>query len=207
MALAWLVSAVSAAENLETVKGRIREVSSSAHRVKIATEGGRILSLRVDQRSKLAWQGKAASLDEFKKGMRVRVTFEPRDGEKRVVSMTSAAVSAEEVRKEIRDALEAAKAYTFQQKEEYRKRLNRVLERTDERIAELQDQAARAGAEAKKQYAEQIEQLRHLRDKARKQAERVKSATPKAWEDLKSGIGSAFEDLRKAFEKAGKRFR
>jgi len=206
-ALFLLVPAALAAEDQQTVRGRIQEVRPSTKQLLLTTEGGKELTLRVDDRSRLQQQGKEVALDQFKKGMRVQAVYESRDGGNRLVSLTPALVSAAEVQKEIRDALQAAGAYTYQHRDEYRRRLQNVLDQVNDRIEQLQSQAARAGAEARKEYAEQIDQLRRLRDKVETQAERVKSATPKAWDDLKSGVGAALEDLRKAFEKAGERFR
>jgi len=199
-ALAVLASAALTAENRQTVKGRIREVSASTHRITLATDGGKELTFRVDKNSRLERKDREVGLDEFKKGMRVKITYESRGGERRVVSMTPVTVSAEEVRTEIREALQSAKSYTYRQRDKYRERLERVLKRADNRIDELRDQAAQAGDQAKKKYHEQIKQLRRVRDKARTQLKRLKSATPEAWEDFKSGVRSAFEDLRKAFE-------
>lgn len=206
-ALALFASSAWTAEKQETARGSIQEVRASARQVVISTDGDKELTLRVDERSILEQKGLEAALDQFKKGMRVKVAYEPRDGENRVISMTSATVSAEELENKFRDALQSAKSYTFQHKDEYRRKLESVLGQVDDRIDQLQDEAARAGAKEKKELPEQLAQLRRLRDKAEAEAERVKSATPEAWQDLKSGIGSAFEDLRNAFEKAGAKFR
>jgi len=151
--------------------------------------------------------GQKVNLDAFRKGMRVQITFESQIGEKRLIEMSPTVVTAEEVQKEINDVLQAAKLYTYQQKKEYQRRLKHVLERVDDRIDTLRGQAARAGAETKKRYAKQIQQLSRLRDQVQEKMEHVKSATPDAWEDVKTGMKSAFEDLRSAFEKAAEHFR
>jgi len=203
--LAVFASAALAAENRQTVKGRVRDVNAPDHQLTVTTDEAKDLTFRVDERSKLERNGRPVALDNFKKGMRVEVAFESSGEEKRIISMTPAIVSSEEVRKEIREALQAAKSYTFEQKDEYHKRLNRVLERTNERIDQLRAKAAQS--DAKKEYSEQIEKLRRLRAKLQAQAERVKSATPGAWKDLKAGLSSALQDLGKAFEKAGDHFR
>jgi hypothetical protein len=161
----------------------------------------------MDDRSKLEVQGQEANLNQLKKGMRVRVTFEPQDGQNRIVSLTPITLSAQELQRKVQDTLGAIKSYTYQHKDEYREKLQGVLDEINDRISQLQDQAAQAGAQAKERYAPQIEQLRQLRDKAQAQVERIKAATPGAWEDLKAGVSAAFEDLRKAFEKAGEHFR
>ncbi len=210
LSLATLTLAASAAlagEKQETVKGSIQDMRAPAHQLTVKTDSGKEVTFQVDERSRLEQQGRKVALDQFKKGMRVQVTWEPRGGEKRVVALTQAPVSAKEVQQEISNALQAAKSYSFQQKDEYQQKLRQVVDRVDVQINQLQDQAARAGEEAKKKYSEQIDQLRRLRDKTESQIQRVKSATPQAWDDLKSGISSALEDLGKAFEKVGERFR
>jgi hypothetical protein len=207
VALAVPASATRAAENAEPIKGRIQDVRPSDRQLVLTTETGKQLTLQLDDRSRLELNGQQASLDQLKKGMRVKVIFESRDGQNRLVSLTSAPVSAEELQKKIHDTLEAARSYSYQHKDEYRQKLQSVLEEVNEHMGQLQHQAAQAGAAAKQQYAQQIEQLRRLRDKAQAQLERVKSATPGAWEDLKAGASAAFEDLRRAFEKAGERFK
>ncbi len=205
--LAVLAAATPAAENREKVEGRIREVRPSAHQLLLQTREGKELTLQVDNRSRVEQNGREVGLDQLRAGTRVQVAFESRDGENRVVSLKAVPVSAEDVRKEIREAFQAAKAYSFQQKDDYRKKLQSVLDDVNARIDDLQHQAAQAEGEARKQYSRQIEQLRRLRDRVQDQAERVKSATPGAWEEIKSGVGSALEDLRKAFERAGEHFR
>lgn len=206
--LAVLASAVLAAQNPETtVKGHIRAVNPSTHRLEVATDEGKDVTLHIGEAARLERNGKAAPLDAFKKGMRVKVTFAPRDGENRVVAMTAEPVTADEVRNDIRDTLKAAKTYTFEHKDVYRKRLEHVMHEADDRIEQLQDQAAQAGAAAHKEYDKQIRELRRLRERAQTQIERVQAATPQTWQDLKSGVGSVLEDLGRAFEQAGKQIR
>ncbi len=200
-------SAARAADEQKTVKGTIQEVRAGAHQLVMTDEEGKEWVLHVDDRSKLERRGREVGLDQLTSGMHVQVTYVAHDGEKRVVSLTPAAVSAADVQKEVRDTLQAARSYTFEQRDKYSRRLQGVVGQVDDRIHQLQGQAARAGAEAKKQYAAQIEHLRGLRDKLQSQAERVKSATPQAWDDLKAGAGAALEDLHRAFEKVGERFR
>jgi hypothetical protein len=204
---AVLASAATAADHSKTVRGRIQEVNPSAHQLRIATDEGQELTLRVDNSARLARECNEVGLDMFQKGMRVKVVVESNDGGQRVVSMTPTAVTAEELRNEFRNALQAARSYTFGHKDEYRQRLQRLLQKVEERIDQLQAQAAQAGEEARPRLAQQIERRRRLRDKVQAQAERVKAATPGAWEDIKAGLGAALDDLRKGFENAGRHFR
>jgi hypothetical protein len=204
---ALLLPSVLRAEDEQTVKGRIQEVRASAHQFLLTTDEGKLMTLRVDDHSRLERQGREAALDQFPKGMRVTVTYEPRAGENRVVSMAPAPVSVEDLRNEIRNAIEDAMSYTVQHKGNYYDRLERILEQVNDRIDQLKRQTAKAGPEARQELAEQLEHLRRLRDKAEAEAERVKSAAPGAWDEVKSGVRSALEDLRKGFEKAAEHFR
>ncbi len=158
---------------------------------------------RVNDRSSLERRGRPAALDQLTPGMHVQVTFASRDGENQVVSLTTAPVSGAELQKDVRDTLQAAKSYSFEQKDRYGRRLQGVLERVDDRLHQMQREAAREGAEAKQKLQPQIGKLRGLRDRLQARAERVKSATPQAWDELKAGVHSALEDLHNAFEKVG----
>ncbi len=204
---ATLGTLATAAQNTETVHGYLRAVNAAAHRVEVTTDQGKEVTLDVGNNARLERDGKQASLDSFRKGMRVKVSYEHRGNKDQVTSMTAAPVSTADVRQQIRDTLRSAKTFTFQQKDEYRKRLEGVMHQADDRIAQLEDQAAQAGAEARKKYDKQIRQLRRLRDRAQTQIERVQSATPQVWDDLRSGVGTALEDLGRAFEQAGKHLR
>ncbi len=121
--------------------------------------------------------------------------------------MTANPVSAADVRNSIRDALQSAKTYAYQHKDVYRRRLDHVLHQADDRIAQLEDQAAHASAAARKELEPQIRELRRLRDRAQTQVERVQRATPQAWDNLKTGVGSACKTSVAPFEQAGKHLR
>jgi hypothetical protein len=196
-----------AADNPHTSRATIDSVRPSAHEVTVQTDEGKQLVLQIDDRSRLEQQGRAVSLDQFHPGMEVQIAWESRDGSNRLVSMTAAPVTAEEVQREIQDVVRAARSYTFQQKDVYRRKLERVLRHADARIDQLREQAAQAGSRAKQEYKEQIEKLRQLRARAQDQVDRVKSATPGAWEELKAGMGSALEDMHRAFQRAAEHFR
>jgi hypothetical protein len=206
-ALVLYAFAVLAGQNAATIKGSIQSVNAATHRVQVTTDDGKPLTLHVGEQATLKRSGKTVSLDQFKPGMHVEATYVRRDGENRITSMTAQPVSAAQVRGEIRDALRAVKDYSFQQKDVYRQRLQRVMRQADDRIAVLQEEAAQGSAQAQREAARQVKQLRRLRDRAQVQLERVESATPAAWNELKTGISSALEDLGNAFENAGKQLR
>jgi hypothetical protein len=212
VAVAWSVLPAGGQAQLDagksrTVRGRIAAVGPADNQLLLRTSDGKELRLHVDERSRLRLDQREARLGQFKEGTRVTVTFEPRAGLNRVVTLSDAPVSAEDLRREVRDALEAAKAYTFQQKDEYQRRLEALTRELDERIDDLRDRAEAVGAEARKEYAQEIEELRQRREAVRQRLARVKSASAEAWEDIKSGVSAALEDLQKAYERARSRFK
>jgi hypothetical protein len=190
-----------------TVTGRIIKLKPADSRLTLQTTEGRELELSLDSRSEVRLQQREAKISQLKPGTRVRVTYEPANGKNRLISLRDAPVTAQEVQQELREALESAKAYTFQQKEEYQKRLEPVLGDLDERIEGLKEQAKGAGTEARKWYAQAIQELRRERELVREQLAKVQAAAPGAWEEVKSGVSAAWDDLRKAFQRANDRLK
>lgn len=190
-----------------TATGRILKLHPSEDRLTLQTTEGTVLELQLDSRSDVRLHQQEAKLSHLKQGDRVRVRYESANGTNRVLSLRDAPVTSEEVQQELREALEAVKAYTFQQKEEYRKRLEPVLRDMDERIDQLKAQAKGAGKQAQEQYAQAIQDLQHQKEVLRGQISRIQAAAPGAWEEVKAGVSAAWDDLRKAFQRANDRLK
>jgi hypothetical protein len=190
-----------------TVTGRIIKVQPAEDRLTLQTTEGKELELSLDSRSELRLHHRQAKLTQLKERTRVRVTYKPVNGTNHVVSLRDAPVTAEEVQRELREALESAKAYTFEQKEEYQKKLQPVLRDLDDRIEDLKEKAKGAGTEARKWYAQAIQELRREREVVREQLAKARAAAPGAWEEVKSGVNAAWDDLRKAFQRANERLK
>ncbi|UCD56671.1 MAG: hypothetical protein JSV16_12690 [Candidatus Hydrogenedentota bacterium] len=106
-----------------------------------------------------------------------------------------AEVSAEDVKKESLEALETAKAYTLQQKQEYQNKIEAKLDEVDAQIDELKARAEQAKDETKAKLYKQIEELQKKQEAAREKLEELKTASEQAWEKLKSEMDAAVEDL------------
>jgi len=190
-----------------TVTGRIIKLHPSEDKLTLQTTEGTELELQFDSRSDVRLHQQEAKLNHMKQGDRVRVRYQSANGKNRVLSLHDAPVTSEEVQQELREALEAVKAYTFQQKEEYRKRLEPVLRDMDERIEHLEEQAKGAGKQAQKQYAQAIQDLQHQKEVLRGQISRLQATAPGAWEEVKAGVSAAWDDLRRAFQRANDRLK
>lgn len=185
------------------VRATITRLHADEGRVTVQARGGEEMTFDVRPDTRLRLRGRDARLADFRAGQRVRLVYESTDGGNRLVSLASPAVSLEDVRREAREAFESAKNYTYERKAEYQKKLEPVLHDLDERIADLKERAAAAGAEARRRYARQIDDLSAKRDAVRDKLVRVCDATPEAWEDVKAGVGKAVNEFHKAFDRLG----
>jgi hypothetical protein len=192
---------IQAAETPRTIRGRVMEVRPEEKQVTVRLLKGEEVKLIVDDQSRLELQRRPAKLGDFREGMRVRVTYELEQGKNRVVSMAEPRLSMDNIQKEVNDALESAKSYTYQQKGEYQKKLQGVMHDLDERIDDLKSKAEEASEEAKKRYAKEMEELRPKREALRKKLAQVREAAPDVWDDIKSGVGAAAHDLGRAIDR------
>ena len=126
----------------------------------------------------------------------------PGCGEKKETEVTS-----KDVKKEDKEAVETAKAYTQQQKKEYQEQIEAKIKGYDQNLDELKVKAKGVKGEAKAEFNRQMDELRKKKEEASQKLKEMQSATGKAWEDLKSGVETALEDLEKTFKQMMKRFK
>jgi TolA-binding protein len=119
---------------------------------------------------------------------------------------TKPGVSAEDVKKDTKEALETTKEYTVQQKEEFQKKMRAQLDRMQKRIDQLTAKANRAKTDAQAELKKATAELQEQKDAAGKKLKELESATGKAWSDLKSGLNATVEELEKSYKRARARF-
>jgi TolA-binding protein len=122
-------------------------------------------------------------------------------GEKKETKVTST-----DVKKEVKEAVNTARAYTQQQKEDYQKQIEGKIRDYDQKLEELKVKAKEVKGETKAEFNRQMDQLRKKKEEASQKLKEMKSATGQAWEDLKSGAEAALDDLEKTFNQMVKRF-
>ncbi|AWM37088.1 hypothetical protein C1280_08660 [Gemmata obscuriglobus] len=201
-ALVALCPATQADESV--VRGPLTAVDAAARTVTVRPATGAAVTLAVGTGARVEVGGKPAGLDQLKKGQRVRATYVPRDGRNEVVALRPAVATDEQLGREIRQALAAAKSYTFAQKDKYAAELRDAADDVDDRIDQLEAEAKDAGAEAKAKVQARIADLRKRRGVITDRLSKVQSATGDAWEDVKAGAGAALSDLEKALNELGK---
>ncbi len=114
--------------------------------------------------------------------------------------------TADEVTKQAQQALDTAKEYTLQQKQEYQKKMESELAELSKRIDELKGKAKTAKQEAAAKLEGTIAELKKKQEAAEKQLPEVGSATSKAWVEVKAGADKAMDELKKAYESAKSHF-
>ena len=123
-----------------------------------------------------------------------------------VAAHKKADVSAEDVKKETKEALEAAKELTVQQKEEFQQKMRGELDRMQTEIDRLVFKANQAKKETRAELNKVIGELQKKKDATAKKLQDLESASGKAWSDLKSGLNTSMEELEKSYAKAKSRF-
>ena len=122
--------------------------------------------------------------------------------EQRVAAEAKTGTSAQDVKKETREALEATKEFTLQQKEDFQKKIQAELDRMQKQIDRLRAKADDAKTEAQADLNKAIAELQKRKDAAGKKLQELESASEHAWGNLKSGLNTAMEDLEKSYKRA-----
>ncbi len=184
-----------------TVTGRITQLQSEANQVTLKTDAGKEINLSVDGSSRLELGQKAARLNQFKPGQRVRVTYAQTSGKDRVQTMTDATTSAGDLNRKIRATLESAKKYTFQQRDEYKQKLQGVVHDVDQHMKDLEARTRQASGRAKEELSEQVRELRKKSGVLHEKLKQIGSTTAAAWDEFRTGVSNAVTDLGAAFER------
>lgn len=114
--------------------------------------------------------------------------------------------TAEDVKKETKEAVETARAYTEEQRAKYMAEMMDKLESYEEQINELEMEARDTGDEARMAMEERLQTLRDKRDDMSERLDEMRSAGGDAWMEMKKGMDKAMDEMSKAYEKAAAEF-
>lgn len=104
--------------------------------------------------------------------------------------------------RDTRDAFEATKQYTLQQKETFQQTVQVELNELQIKIAELRKRASAASVEARGELQKAIQELEKKKDAARRKLEELHASTSSAWSIMRDGMTAAVEDLKKSYKEA-----
>jgi outer membrane protein assembly factor BamE (lipoprotein component of BamABCDE complex) len=116
-------------------------------------------------------------------------------------------VTARELKKEVREAVDASKNYAAQNKDQFVASMEKKLQALDEKIAELGAKGETLTDQARAESAEALAALKKQREQLGVKFDEVKESSQAAWEDVKAGFESAYADLEKAYDDFKSRFK
>lgn len=116
-------------------------------------------------------------------------------------------VTEEDLKRESREAVDAARQYSAQQKEAFQKRMQKELDDLQPKIEELKRQAESASEQVRIEAKRQIRELEKERDKASRKLTELQAAGEEAWGELKTGMNAALTELRQSYDRAKSRLR
>ncbi len=113
-------------------------------------------------------------------------------------------VTKEQLQEQGAKALEMAKDFLNQQKNQFFKDTQEQLANLQKKIDELQTQAEKAAPDLKAKLAETVKNLRAKGEAVKKQLQDSQTATGKLWEDFKSKMQDTLQEIKQDLEKAEK---
>ena len=132
-------------------------------------------------------------------------------GDQKEAKKSETKVTSVDVKKEAKEAIETAKTYAQQQKEEYLQQIKAKMKEYDREMQELlakaQSRATDLKEESKAQFNQSMEELRNKKQAAADKLNELNSASGVAWEYIKSGMDSSMDELTKAFDRARSHFK
>ncbi|MCC2641006.1 MAG: uncharacterized protein K0S45_1419 [Nitrospira sp.] len=110
--------------------------------------------------------------------------------------------AADRMVRDTKEAMEATRQYTIQQKEAFQKVIQAELKEMQVKITELQKKTSVASVKARDEMQKAIQDLEEKKKEANKKLEEVNASTTSAWSKLKDGMATAVEDLKKSYKEA-----
>ena len=123
-----------------------------------------------------------------------------------VAGMPAIAGSADDVKQEAGEALDAMKDFTVEQKDKAMAQGREMLDSVDRQIEKLDrkisDTAQDVSAETREDWRRQKARLIEMREEAADRLDRLGESTSEAWGDIKDGFAEAFGTLSDAVSDA-----
>jgi hypothetical protein len=188
-------------EPVQSVRGRIVDVQPAAHEITVQPHKGAPMKFTLDDQSQVQLGRGISKLDQLRPGMRVRVAYDTKNGANHVVRLHDSLATLDRIQSTVNNALDTARAYTYSQREEFQRRLQTTMRDLDERIEELQEQAAESGAETRRRLDKELDQLRQQREVLRQRANQVQNATVDNWRDIQAGVNSIIGDVERTIDR------
>jgi flagellin-specific chaperone FliS len=120
---------------------------------------------------------------------------------------SSEAVTRAELRKEVSEAMDAIKNYTYEKREDALQRAKKALGELDAELARREEKLSQNWSEmselARQRARETSAELRQRRHELAEWYGGMKHGSQRAWDEIKSGFTDAYAELKKAWEQSG----
>ena len=128
-----------------------------------------------------------------------------------LTAQTSDRPTAEEVKKEVGEAIDALGAYSAARRDEALARTRPALDRLDQQIERLEDRLAaewdRMDRAARERARAALKELRKRRTDLAEWSGRMRESSAGAWEQVRQGFATSYRALADAFAKAADEFK
>jgi preprotein translocase subunit SecF len=115
--------------------------------------------------------------------------------------------TSSDVSKQTKEAWETFKAYMAHQKDEAVADGKMLLKKADEKIQELEADAAKSSGDAKVKYEKTIKKLKEMHTDAAKKLDDLGNSSTDAWDSTKDGFVEAYKDLHDTYKEAAGKFK
>lgn len=122
------------------------------------------------------------------------------------VPTSAGASKASDVKKEIGEAVEAARQSAAHARARYVTSVEAQLQTMDEQIAELTRKSESLAGDARNQLNDTVASLKEKRREAGERWQEVKNARTEAWQGVKTGFDAVMKDLEREFQNAKSRY-
>ncbi len=119
-----------------------------------------------------------------------------------IFHVAEAKTSADKVKKETVEAVDAAGAYAGEKKDEFAARMKGNLDEMDREIEDLKKESDTKSNEVRQATKKKIRELQTKRDELNQRYDALEKSTGKAWTRMKTGVEKAWGDVRQAYGEA-----
>ncbi|MBI4775266.1 MAG: hypothetical protein HY788_14040 [Deltaproteobacteria bacterium] len=110
--------------------------------------------------------------------------------------------TSSDVKKEMGEAVQALKDYTYEQRDEYLGKIDEQLDRIDARIEELKEKIETKSDEVRQTFRERIDRLKESQAAAREELDKLRDSSGDAWNEMMKGMQDALDKLEEEYKSA-----
>jgi TolA-binding protein len=109
--------------------------------------------------------------------------------------------NADKVAKEAREAIEATKEYTIQQKEAFQRKVQEELVAIHQQIVVLREKIAHLSESTRADLQKSLTELEKKKESAKERLEELKEVTDGKWRDVQERMNIAMNELKHSYHK------